>query len=158
MKVVTYRKTDQGREVVGVREVDTGSREGLTPLERVQGLFTDVPLLGGKEWETFSIDELVQLFREAGKEAVEIQQQLRDEAVREHRQRSGLVRWWREVFGWKEPFVPTIKQVLNSMAKRCQSLSSWTRTIQARPFYADSDMEYLAIKPSAVAAQLIAEE
>lgn len=140
-------------------------QEPQTPFERYNRLFEEVPLLGGKEWQTASIDELVTLHQDACAEIFEgmakeraTAQAEHDRQVREHGRLSllgrGWHRWWHN---WKEPEVPeetTRAMIYEWMAHRCRSLANWMEAKQHQPFFAGSDMAAFIDNPRDVADRL----
>lgn len=155
MRIVGYKKTDQGPVVVETRDVDLNQKPSTT-IERFDAFFRDVPLWGGREWKTLDVEEIASIFREAAVDIRQVYQERHDAAVREHSSRNGLVRWWKERRGWKAPYIPSQDEIVQDMAARCRRLANWMRANSSRPFYADSDMSHLIHKPEAVAAQLAA--
>lgn len=153
MEVIEYRKTDNGTVVVGNRQIDLGHKPS-TAIDRFHEFFRDVPLWGGREWKTLDVDEIETVFREAAVCIREMHQQQRDIAVKEHLERNGIIRWWKELRGWKTPYVPSQDEILQAMAARCTQLSEWMLSMSRRSFYADSDMSYLIRKPKEVAERL----
>ena len=155
MRSIQYVKTDAGPVVVKDIDMDP-NRKPESRIERFNAFFQDVPLWGGQEWKTLSVDEIVPIFRGAAADILEVYQQRHDEAVREHSMRNRLARWWREFRGWKAPYVPSQEEIVQDMAARCKNLSNWMRQNSSRPFYAGSDMSVFIHKPAAVAERLVA--
>ncbi|EKD58356.1 MAG: hypothetical protein ACD_56C00146G0015 [uncultured bacterium] len=154
MKVVGYEKTDQGPVIVDVCDVDI-NQESETVIERFDAFFKDVPLHGGKEWKTLSVNEIVPIFREAAVEIRKMYQAWHDAAIQQHSTKNPLIRWWLEIRGWTAPCVPSEKELIEDIATRCMRLSSWMGENSTRPFYAGSDMNYLICKPKEVAEKLL---
>ena len=153
MRVVGYRKTDQGMVLVGSREIDL-DRKPTTVIERYNAFFQDVPLHGGHEWKTLSIDEIVTIFRDAAVEIHQACQAQHDASVLAHASRNFIVRGWQDLWGWKAPEVPSLDAIVDSMVVRCRALSTWMRGSARRPFYAGSDMSHFITKPWEVSNRL----
>lgn len=153
LRIIQYQKTDSGPVLVESREEQAGTT-GTSAYDRYQALFIDVPLHGGREWKTLEIDQLVEIFLDAATAIIEVYQHSHDDEVRYHQSRSVLLRWWMNIRGWREPFVPGKNLILGEMAERCSHLSTWMRANAGRPFYAGSDMRDFIIKPEQVAIRL----
>lgn len=132
------------------------NRKPESRIERFNAFFQDVPLWGGQEWKTLSVDEIVSIFREAAVDILEVFQQRHDDAVRQHSMKNRFARRWQEFCGWKAPHAPSLEEILQDMATRCKDLSSWTKQNKSRLFYAGSDMSAFIDKPAAVAERLTA--
>ena len=129
----------------------------MSAIKRFNAFFEGIPLWGGQEWETLGIEEIVAIFREA---ATEMHKQSKEQyytAILEHDDRWWIVRWWKELRGWKLPHVHSEVEIIQAMAKRCRRLSEWMTANASRPFYAGSDMSYLIEKPVEVAIALTGE-
>lgn len=155
MKIISYKKTDDGPVIVGARDIDFNQKPSTT-IERFEAFFHDVPLWGGQEWKTLSVDEIVPIFQEAVVDILQVYQQRHDAAIQEHSSHSRFVRWWKELRGWKAPYIPSRDEVVQDMAARCRRLADWMRANNSRPFFAGFDMSHLTHKPEAVAARLVA--
>jgi hypothetical protein len=155
MRRIEYRKTGERHVVVNDTDIDT-NRKPESRIERFNAFFQNVPLWGGQEWKTLSVDEIIFIFRGASVDLLEVYQQRHDEAIREHSMRNRFARWWREFRGWKAPYVPLQEEIVQDIAARCKDLSNWMRQNSSRPFYAGSDMSVFIHKPAAVAERLIA--
>lgn len=153
MRIIGYRKTDHGITIIAEGDVDP-AQGTLSALVRYQALFIGVPLLGGDEWKTLSVDELVSICHEAASEAHDLFQRRRADAMQEHAQQWVFARWWREWRGWQPPEAPSREEIFAVMADECLRLSRWMQEHQNRPFYVDSDMSYLVYKPAKVAELL----
>lgn len=153
MKRVQYVK-GMGSAVVKVSEVDF-DRKPESRIERFEEFFQGVPLYGGEEWKTLSVDDIVSIFRGAAVDILEVYQQRHDDAIREHSKRNHFARWWQEFRGWKAPQVPSQEEIIQDMATRCRDLSDWMEQNSARSFFEGSDMSVFIYKPTAVAKQLV---
>jgi len=154
MKIVSYKKTDQGVVIAGTREVNH-NQEPATKIDRFNAFFSDVPLHGGKEWKTLSIKEIIAFFLEAVVEIHKEYEKRYSTSVQEHSSLNPLMRRWKEFRGWKAPYIPTEVEIIKDVAVRCKELSDWMQKNSSRPFYAGSDVSYLIEKPKAVAEQLL---
>ena len=157
MIVVQYEKAPEG----GIADVKSreilSAKHPQTAIEKVEALFDGVPVWGGREWETLSVDELVSIFEAAAPEILRLELKLHAEALDEFSRQNIIIKWWRRLNGWKEPSAPTLHDVLCQMAERCMSLSDWMNGNRFRPFYFGTNMTYLVEKPKLVAKRLISE-
>jgi len=153
MRHIQYKKTQQGLVVTKDQEMDT-NHQPESRIERFDAFFQNVPLWGGKEWETLTVDEIVSIFLGAADDIYEVWRQRHDEALLEHSTRNALVRWWKELRGWKAPPLYSRKEIITSMVARCEDLSLWVRQNSSRRFYMDSDMSVFIQKPAEVAKRL----
>jgi hypothetical protein len=154
MQRVQYAKDLGGLRVVAVSDVPVPTPNPTLALDRYNALFQDVPLFGGKEWETLPLKDLIQLFLDAIEEGLAILTARRAEAIAAHNERSAIGRWWAELWGWQAPTVPTKRELADEMAARCRRLADWMSTAQHRAFYMESDMSAFVINPRAVADYL----
>jgi len=128
-------------------------------IRRFNAFFRDVPFGdGGQEWKTLSVEEIVKFFRKVGMDMRDVYQQVYDAEVREHATRNPIVRWWKEVRGWKASSVPQKVMIFLEIAARCSTLSEWMEQNRSRgKFYVDA-MYVFIDKPAEVAKQLAMEE
>ncbi len=150
MLTIGYKKTAQGMRVVSVEEIDL-NKKPTDPIDRFHTFFDDVPIFGGKEWETLTPEQIVEVFKEAATEFHNRSVRRHEEVVSEHTKRNPIIRWWRERRGWHAPKIASVEQIEKEMANQCRELATWMRTNQRRPFYAGSDMSRFIVKPEAVA-------
>lgn len=152
MRVIGYQKTDEGVVVVEDKEVKKKPAE--TVVDRYNELFNSVPLHGGREWESLTIQELVSVHVDAAKALVKHWRKQHDTAVKEFGSRHCLVRWYKKVRGWEAPETPSETEIVVEMVARLRDLADWMAANQYRPFYAGSDMNHFVTKPRAVAKVL----
>jgi hypothetical protein len=140
------------------------SQESLGSSEAIlfyHSMFQDVPLWSGREWSTMSAEAIAERFKVAALHVVHSEESYQRgleesfaEAQREYQARSSLVKFFLKAPEPPQHQTPTLGEIHEEMAARCERLALWMEETQHRAFYMDSDMSAYITKPRTVAALL----